>query len=403
LTTLYIRHPARADHDASGCQFALVADGGALLQQGSGALGSMKDLVAASGKVVLLLAAPDVTVLQVAVPPLSNARLKAALPGLVEDHLLGDAADCVIVAASAAAADGKRAVAVVQRSWLEALVKALLAQGARSVAAMPGQLCLPLQPGHVSAAIGAHDISVRHSLYEGMGLAMSAEPAAALQTVRALAGDAPLDLYVPPAQVAQFEALAAGASPAVTVAADHWNHWIAGAKSTTLDLVAGMGSAGVQARDWQRWRWPLRLAALALLVNLAAINIEWMRLKREADTVRSSMLQTFKATFPKETVILDPMAQMRKNLALAKRDGGQLAADEFTFMAAAFGEAARALGRKPAIAALDYREKTLNIKLKPDPVDPQALAQMKAALAQRGLALSEAGGNWVLRATGAKP
>jgi hypothetical protein len=42
---------------------------------------------------------------------------------------------------------------VVQRAWLEVLVKALLAQGAHAVSAVPAQLCLPFQPGAVSAAL----------------------------------------------------------------------------------------------------------------------------------------------------------------------------------------------------------------------------------------------------------
>jgi general secretion pathway protein L len=89
-------------------------------------------------------------------PPLSPARLKAALPGLVEEQVLGDPAECVL-AASAADAQGLRTVAVAQRVWLERLAQALLAQGAHSIALLPAQLCLPYQPGTVTAALGVGD------------------------------------------------------------------------------------------------------------------------------------------------------------------------------------------------------------------------------------------------------
>src|SRR5207244_458291 len=128
---------------------------------------------------------------------------------------------------------------------------------------------------------------------QGMGLAMSAPAPVAFATVRALAGDAPLTLSVPPAQLEQYQALAAGATPAVTVEADHWSHWIAGSSTTTLDLVPGLGAAGAQVRDWQRWRWPLRFALLAIVVNIAGLNTEWLKMKREADAIRQSMVQTF--------------------------------------------------------------------------------------------------------------
>jgi general secretion pathway protein L len=401
LSTLYIRLAARAEGEGALARFALVADGGSLAQQGEGALRGLGDLVAASRRVLLLLAAADVTLLNVKVPPLSAARLKGALPGLVEEHILGDPSECVLVAAPAQSDDGMRAIAVVQRAWFEPLVRALLAQGARSVAALPAQLCLPLQPGNVTGAIGAGEITLRHGLYQGLGLAIDSPPGVTLQTARALAGDAPLTLYLPPGQLGEYQALASDAGPGITLEPDAWEHWIAGSKTTSLDLVPALGSAGAKARDWRRWRWPLRLAALAVIVNLAGLNIEWLRLKREAEAVRLGMLQTFKATYPKETVILDPLAQMRKNIALAKAAAGQASGDEFTYLAAAFGEAARAAGRAPAIDALDYRERALNVKVKPESVDPALLKQIQAALAARKLSLTEAApATWQIRNAG---
>src|SRR5213079_2728847 len=77
LTTLYIRLAPRSEGEAASVRFALVADSGALVQQGEGALRAMGDVVKASRRVVLLVAAADVTLLQIRVPPLSAARLKA--------------------------------------------------------------------------------------------------------------------------------------------------------------------------------------------------------------------------------------------------------------------------------------------------------------------------------------
>ncbi len=404
MTTLYIRLPARADGEGALSRFALVADSGAIEQQGEGVLRGLGDLVAASRRVVLLLAAVDVTLLHVKTPPLSGARLKAALPSLVEEQVLGDPAECVLSAAPAQSADGMRSIAVVQRAWLEPLVRAMLTLGARAVTALPAQLCLPLEPGHVSGAIGHSEITLRDGLYHGLGLAMTSTPEVALQTVRALAGDAPLTLYVPAAELGEYQALAAEAGPAITLEEDRWEHWIAGSKTTTLDLVPALGSAGARATDWQRWRWPIGLALLALIVNLAGLNIQWLRMKREADATRLAMLQTFKAAYPKETVIQDPVAQMRLNLARAKASSGQVGADEFTYLAAAFGEAARALPRPLGVASVDYRERALSVKIKPESADPGVVSQLKAALAARNLSLTEsAPATWLIRNTGAKP
>lgn len=404
MTILYIRHPAKASIDSVSagsvplCHYALADDGGTVLQQGAAVLGSLTDLIAAARRVVLLLAASDVTLLRVTMPPLAPARLKAALPNVVEDHILGDPADCVLAAAPQDA-DGMRSVAVAQRAWLAMLVKVLLAQGARSIVALPAQLCLPLQAGAASGAIYADaagtglELTLRLSQYEGMGLCMSSQPLAALQTLRTFAADAPLTLYLPADQCALYQGLCAGV-PGITILADHWAHWIAASKTAGLDLIPALGAAGTRARQWRRWRWPLRLALLAIVVNIVGVNIEYLRLKRDAAAVRNAMLQTFKAAYPKETP-LEPATQMRRNLAVARLESGQVGADEFTALSAALGEAMANLRGKDAIATLEYRERSLLVKLKPDMVDGAALAQVKAALAIHKLVLSEpAPGTW---------
>jgi len=408
LTTLYIRHPAKASTDsAAACPFVLAGDGGALLQQGSTPLGNLGQLIAGAKQVVLLLAAADVTLLRLKTPPLAGARLRAALPGLVEEHILGDAQDCVL-AAGAADAAGMRTVAVVQRAWMEVLVKALLAQGARKVAVLPSQLCLPLQAGGVTAALQAGgqglELVLRQAPQEGVGLILPAQPQQALMTTRAFAGDAPLTVYVAQGDVAHYQALAAGMA-GVTVEDDHWAHWIAGAQAAGLDLAPALGANGGAARDWQRWRWPLRLAALAVIVNLVGLNIEWSRLKREAATVQTSMQQTFKAAYPNETPVYGQMAlQMQRNIAAAKLQSGQASMDDFTSLSAALGEALGGLAGRGVVASLEYRERSLIVKLKPDMVDASAQAQVREGLAARKLSLNETEpGVWkITLATGAK-
>jgi general secretion pathway protein L len=394
LTTLIIRYPAKASVDsgaAQTCAFALVGDGGNLLQQGAAPLGNLGDMVAAARRVTLLLAASDTALLRMKTPPLSGAKLKAALPALVEEQVLGDPADCVL-AATAADDEGMRTVAVVQRAWLEVLVKALLAQGAQAVSVMPSQLCLPFQPGAVSAALlpgdAGFDLVMRQSQFEGLGMTLPAQPQAALQTLRVLAGEQPITLYVSTAQRAQLAPLAAEI-PHLTLEEDHWAHWVAGARSAGLDLAPALGNNGASARAWQRWRWPVRIAVLAVLINVVGVNIEWMRLKGEAKAVSQSMTQTFKSVYPKEPLVAAPLEQMQRNIRLAKASSGEAGGDEFVTLSAAFGEAMNVLPRKDIIASLEYKDHALLIKVKPNTVDGTAVQQLRAALAARKLDMQE--------------
>jgi general secretion pathway protein L len=401
MTTLYIRMiPKTAVSDAesllaASCPFALVADGGSIQREGMASLAELRNIVPGAQRVVLLLAASDVSLLRMQVPPMSPARLKTALPGLVEDRLIADPSECAMVA-GAAASDGLRTVGVVQRDWLDTVVSAFISFGARKLAVIPLQLCLPYQNGEASAAIheiaGEMELALRMAEQEGIGLSIfpdNDEPAAhaVLQTLQAMVGQLPVALYVPQSLVPAYKDAIEredGQAERFTVHPESWAIWIAGANQAALDLMTGRQEASGPRFDWRKWRWPLALTGLLLLVNIFALNIEWWRMQSEADQLRASMTQIYRATFPKDTVIVDPLAQMKQKLG-----GGQRgAADDFSALAAAFGEAWAGVdqGRSTAaIAALDYKDRGLSVRFKPGGTPP--IEQMKTALAGRSLTL----------------
>ncbi|MBI5430107.1 MAG: general secretion pathway protein GspL [Nitrosomonadales bacterium] len=417
MSTLYIRLPSRASADSApdrlalACPFALVAHGKTIARQGTEPLANLSAAIAQAQRVVLLLAASDVTLLRVKVPPLSPARLKAALPNLVEDQLLGDPSDCAIVAGGSS--DGLRTIAAVRRDWLELLAGTLLAYGARRIAAVPAQLCLPAQPGIVSAAISVHDagidMTLRLSEQEGIGLALNAarHDTVAHEAINALCATVPaaqITLYVPQALLPACQnEISQSGNQRITVAADDWSHWVAGAEAATLDLMAGQNAGGNSTLNLRAWRWPLALATAVLLVNIAALNLEWLRMKREADALRATMMQTYKSAYPKDTVIIDPIAQMQQKIIAAKRGSGLAAPDDFTAIMAAFGEAwtgTAPAGKAAAIAAFEYRDRGLFVRLKPGAEAPSQ--QMKTALAARNLSLElspaqSSGAVWEIR------
>ena len=395
------------------CPYAQVAGGDSVQREGSAPLSELAGLIAAAQRIVVLLAASDVTLLHLKLPPLSANRLRAALPNLIEDQLISDPAECVVVAGGSQG--GLRTVAVVQRGWLQILLQTLNNLGARQIVALPSQLCLPLPSGGVAAAItpfGAEfDLTLRFSEQDGLGLPLlpddlDAAPQDAIQTICAIVPSAPVALYVPQDQVPAYQQAVELLLPLdqrVTVYADNWLRWIAGTRTTTLNLMTGLGVAGSPGLDWRRWRWPVVLGMFLLLLNIGALNFEWWRLSREATQLRTSMVQIYKTAYPKETVIVDPAAQMRQKIAAAQHDAGQAAPDDFVALAAGFAAAwanvqttAGASGSKPALASLEYKERSLLVKPKAQPEVP--LTQMKAALARQNLSLAQsAPGIWQIR------
>ena len=394
------------------CPYAQVAGGGAIEREGRAALSDLASMIGAAQRVVLLLAASDVTLLHVSIPPMSQARLRVALPHLVEDQVMADPSDCVMVAGASAA--GARTVAVVQRQWLQILVQTVSTFGGRNVVAVPSQLCLARPAGGVSAAVTPFgdelDVTLSLSEQDGLGLSLLPDPVGTaardvIETICALVPTASISLQVPQEDVSAYQDAAdllLPLEPRVTVLGDHWMRWIDGGRVGSLNLVTGLvGNAGSSV-DWRRWRWPLALGVLLLLINVGALNFEWWRLSREAGQLRASMVQIYRSAYPRESVIIDPAAQMAQKIAAARRDAGQPAPDDFMALAANFGTAWNTVTQsgtglaKAAIASLEYRDRSLFVKPKPE-VDV-SLGQVKGALAARNLTLSQPSpGVWQIR------
>jgi general secretion pathway protein L len=233
-----------------------------------------------------------------------------------------------------------------------------------------------------------------------MGLAIAVEqPELAaqelIQTLCAVVPEAPITLYVPLSSIPAYqEALnhSVGLKERISITADNWPMWIEGARSATLNLMTGLSTESGVKVDWRPWRWALILAAIILIVNICALNIDWWQMKNEAATLRSTMTQIYQARYPKEFVIIDPIAQMRQKIAFAKRDSGLASADDFTTLAATFGEVwnSATSTEKPAIAKLDYREHGLFVTFKASPNDVSValIQQIKTALVSRNLSLT---------------
>ena len=427
-TIAYLRLPPRTalDKTQAVIDFVLpyaVAARGKLLQTGMTSLAQAHRELAAAHTVVLLIAASDVTLLRVQVPPLPAHRLHLALPALVEDRLIGDAAECVIAAGKEIA--GRRVVAVMQRDWLLTWTSSLRASGFGRLRALPVQLCLPLQGDHLAAALmvnsDAMELVIRYSDDEGIGLPLiNADdvtlPDQILQLVVTMAGERPVDLLLPRDFIGEIESALASGRHSVRLSAVHelnWANLIEAAADAGPDLMSGVNEPETTDMDWQRWRWPLRLALLLLVLNIIALQIDRWRLQSQAADLQQSMVSTYRRAFPNETAVVDPLAQMQKKITASRRQAGEVLPDDFLALAAAFGDvwantqnqtpaqtpASPAVGMQ-AIAGLVYRDQTLEVRFKPD-VKP-SLESAQPSFAERSLLVraSEAQGGanvWQVR------
>jgi general secretion pathway protein L len=126
------------------------------------------DGLAGTTQVQLIFDARDVMLLMPEVPMLSGARLAQAVPNIVEDSLLQDAASCAFVIGPPLDS-GRRLIAVIDRAWLEFTVGAFERRGMKVRAAWPAQLTLPWRPGIWSIGCVRGGISLRTGPLQGLG------------------------------------------------------------------------------------------------------------------------------------------------------------------------------------------------------------------------------------------
>jgi general secretion pathway protein L len=219
-----------------------------------------------------------------------------------------------------------------------------------------------------------------------------AAPAEVVQTLCALIPEAPITLYVPQAEVPSYRDTAEtllALDPRVTVHADNWSRWIAGAADAKLDMLSERKAAGAANVDWKPWRWPLALAAALLIVNVVGLNIEWWRMKSEAAALQAGMTQAYRNTFPNDKVVVDPLVQMKQKVAVAQRKSGQMSGDDFLVLATHFGEAwaqTATADSKVTISSLEYRDGSLQVRFKGGGVP---LDRLRAGLAPHNLTVTQ--------------
>lgn len=346
-----------------------------LLQRGASLEAGRAPLTAlpAAARLELAFDAADVFCAAVEAPPLSEARLRLALPGLLEERLLAEPADQHLAFAPRRAPDGRLPVAAVSRAWLARVLEVFAAAGRTPAAAWSSLYLVPApSEGSVSLWRSTSRAVLRSAPHEGLGCATDEAP-----TVTALAqarlGATRLRLW--------GGALPAPELPGVTI--ERAGLLDPTASADAIDLLQG----SFAPRGWLRridaraWRAPLGWAAVAAVVAIAGINLYWLKLDRESRELRTGMVSAFRSAFPRETAVLDPIAQARRQLADLRARAGLASASDFSVLNARM---AQLLAQAPvgAVEAMEYRDGQLTVKLKPALASDAALINNLRASAQ---------------------
>lgn len=329
-------------------------------------------------RVELVIAAPDVLLLDVALPRLSGARLRAALPALAEPMLLGDIEQAFVVAGRADGA-GRSTLAVLDRALLRRALELFDRLGIRPVSATPEPLTLAAGRGRWRLRLGGAYGCLR--MGERLGIACSrpggAAPPVELRLALEQAGASRPEAIEVEGECDSTAWSAALGVTVAPVAPDRTR-----AAPVALELL--QYEFAPRMADWRAWRVPAALAAALVLAWIAALNVDaWLKLREERQ-LRARMATTFREAFPRVPVVLDPLAQMRRALADLRSGAGTGDAGDFLPLAARFAQAVQV--DSEAVRLIEYRDRALSVRFEPRAVDSAAKRDaLVARLAKAGL------------------
>ncbi|UEP21437.1 type II secretion system protein GspL [Burkholderia ambifaria] len=427
--------------------FTLVDKAGQVQRAGHAALA----LLPRANETRLIVAARDVLLLATTVPPLKGPKLRQALPNIVEDQLIQDPLGCHIALDPVALPDGRRVLAVVDRAWFRTICDAFAAAGHRRLSAVPATRCLPAprepaqapldapvdgeaakadtiaitsapaaRPTAVAAVLGLAT-TVEPALVEAgalpvaagaprlelaiargaLGEGFAAPASRAAGTLAALAGGGDVELY---------ELGEPGAEPRLASVGRTDGPLLPGAQPLPFDTFARRALAErfdlcqfeFESQPWRfdratmkRLRVPIALVAATLAVAVIGMNLHWWKLSRERDALSAQITETLLSAFPKTTTVLDPPAQMQRQLDQLRLAAGELSPNDFLALSSGLS---RSMGALPlnGIASLDYHDRRLDVGFKPEvKVDPD----FPQRLARNGLAgeVDSSTGKWTIR------
>ena len=293
LKTLRLRLCPLADLGAeSPLDFEVLDEQRVIVHRGRAVLAE----IPRHGRVELVVAAPDVLLVEAALPALSGSRLRAALPAIAEPHVISDIESAFVVAART----GTRAtLAVLDRALFMRALELLRRAKLEAAAATPEQLALPLESGRWRLRLGTVYSVLRMGALRGISCSPSKDAAPPVEAKLALeqAGESerPQAIVVDGEFPAREWTDALGVPVVAPEAAE------GRAEPIALELL--QYELAPRLASWRAWRVPAAIAALLALTWLVGLNVDAWLMRREERALRDRMEATLRGAFPSTTVV----------------------------------------------------------------------------------------------------
>ena len=355
--------------------------------------------------VVAVMGAMDLSWHHITLPKAPAARMRAALSGMLEEALLDEPEDLHLALAPRAKAGEKAWVAACDHRWLTAQLMALEKAKLRVDRVVPA-----LPPDELATAFfhadGNEDPAASSDGGSEVMLTWSSAQGVSSWPITGTLAKA----LLPEPWPEQVRCLA---TPAVAAPAERWlgrsvevfalnDQLLLASRSLwnllQFDLTPRSKGFAAVADQWRRllspqWR-AVRWGLVSLLaVQIVGLNVWAWHQNQQVRLKRAELVSILKQTYPQVRVVLDPMAQMRRETDALRVQSGRLSRDD---MESLMSTLAASWPPGQPVTALEYDGSSLTLSV-PAAVAP-GLSGLRERLQGQGYVLdSLPDGRWSLR------
>lgn len=394
MSTLLLQLPTRPAHPSTAYSYVLTSDGQSVLAQASTTAAQLPQPQGAGAHIVAIIPLQALSWQQVQLPPgiglstqTANPRLRAALEGLLEDKLLQEPAQVHFALAPEARAGAPLWVAVCQRDWLTGHLQALEAADrpvARIVPAWAPQennlpaVCALGTPEAPQLVIANYDAQGAVALLPLSSATLSMVSASSTDTNSTEPEDTPL--HAEPAVAALVEQLSGRSATIITPATlmlqasrSSWDlaqfDLTSSGRNRAARKLGNLWNSLLHSPTWRAARWGAVACAVAYL---AGLNLWAWQEKRALQAKEKALSTIVTSTFAHIPLVVKPVLQMQREVALLQQATGSPSAQDFEPMLAALGQA---LPPGQHITQLIYSGTELTVKGVTLEADPLASVQ----------------------------
>ncbi len=407
--SLFIFVPPKKEVQASADESQIIFPSATMLTCGD--LGKLENLTSESiniklrklKRLILVFSSNDINVLQIECPQLSKKNLELALPNLAEEYLLTKLDETSLVPGNYI--NNRQTIYVLDKIFLTQILDIFRQSKIKSIYFLSDQVGIPDPDsnqiyGRLLKYKKSNNISIKTEINTILSVSLDNKeianfPEKLIQIFLKNKNDKNLSLDVPASFIVDYQKsidAIYNAREKISLKTYDWNDFLVKAYANAVTLSSVISKDDDFNLDSSKWKIPAIATLLLIIINTTAINWKWMQMKEEIKISEAFITREFKNYFPKETVMLDPIKQMRQKINYID-NSNLLDQNNFYSLIVGFSEFRETLSKEgdsnsvPAVVAIEYRNKILYVHFEPN--QNSILATNRNLLDELGLYVTE--------------